>query len=522
MREIDLRIDHPSGIAEMLLRDDIDMGLVPVAIIPQMKEYHVNGDVCIGSDGPVASVCLFSEVPVGEIETVLLDYQSRTSVQLARILLEKYWKVKPDLIDGGKDFRDHIRGTTAGVVIGDRALGQRKLSPYVYDLGQAWKDMTGLPFVFAAWISNKELDPRFIERFNEANKMGLKHLEEVIKENPFEAFDLRQYFNQNLDYRLDDAKRKGMETFLHYLSNGQERVQSPVTGSYNTSLITGLEVSRIVDLYMKEQHLDVKKYFRGLSSIQLRKCNDTGYRFYYPMDTYGDDAFYQHLQQTGIYYLKEKWEYDKAAALIGENRRVLEIGSGAGDFMRKLNDASHTRLCGLELNTMQVEMARKEGLDVINETIEDFAFKNPGTFDVVVALQVLEHIPEVRPFILSSLEALKTGGQLIICVPHNNPYLYRHDLFHTLNLPPHHAGLWDRRSFASLPDHFPMRLGRVYIEPLSDYKKWYEVQLAHLKERRHPLWRLLSSVPAPVYKNFLRAMRYFMEGRNILVEFIKI
>src|ERR1700733_14352965 len=120
---IELTIDYPSRIASMLLRDEIDIGLVPVAIIPQMKEYHINGDFCIGSDGPVASVCLFSEEPMDRIEKVLLDYQSRTSVELARVLLKQYWKIAPELADGGEDFQDHIGGTTAGGGIGAPALG---------------------------------------------------------------------------------------------------------------------------------------------------------------------------------------------------------------------------------------------------------------------------------------------------------------------------------------------------------------------------------------------------------------
>ncbi|HXB06181.1 MAG TPA: methyltransferase domain-containing protein [Puia sp.] len=298
-------------------------------------------------------------------------------------------------------------------------------------------------------------------------------------------------------------------------------IKSPVTGSLNTSLIRELEVAKIVSLYRDEQQLDVSKYFRDLNVIQLRICNDTGYRFYYPMDIYGDDAFYQHLQKTGLYYLQEKWEYDKAISLIGEGKRVLEIGSGAGFFMQKLKAGRHKQLIGLELNTQQVEMAKINGLDVINEYIEDFSAKNAGSFDVVVALQVLEHVPEVRSFIDASLVALKPGGKLLFCVPYNNPYLYRYDLWHTLNLPPHHSGLWDKPAFRKLPDFFPMRLEQIYIEPLSDYKKYYQIQLSHLKEQGNPLHRLLSLVPAPIYKNALRGMRHMMEGRNILVEFIK-
>ena len=217
MQDISLVIDYPSRIADMLLNDEIDMGLVPVAVIPHMEDYYINGDVCIGSNGPVASVCLFSEVPIEKVEKVLLDYQSRTSVQLARILLKDYWKVSPQLIDGGSDFRDHIGGRTAGVVIGDRALEQRKISAYTYDLGEAWKDLTGLPFVFAAWVSNKPLDPLFIEKFNAANLQGLAQIDKVAAENPFPVFDLHEYFTKYLDYRLDDRKRRGLDKFLEYL-----------------------------------------------------------------------------------------------------------------------------------------------------------------------------------------------------------------------------------------------------------------------------------------------------------------
>jgi len=217
-KDIELVIDYPASIASMLLGDEIDMGLVPVAVIPLMREYYINGRYCIGSNGPVASVCLFSETPIERVERVLMDYQSRTSVQLAKILLKEYWKVDVEVIDAGKDFRDHIKGATAGVVIGDRALEQRRQSPYIYDLSEAWVAFTGLPFVFAAWISNKKLEPEFIERFDEANRQGILHLDEVVAENPYAVFDLRTYFTKHLDYRLDAAKRRGLDKFLSYLT----------------------------------------------------------------------------------------------------------------------------------------------------------------------------------------------------------------------------------------------------------------------------------------------------------------
>jgi chorismate dehydratase len=216
--ELILIEDYPSNVARMLVEGSIDVGLVPVAVIPQLKEYYINTDFCIGCNSPVASVALFSEVPVNEVKEVLLDYQSRTSVALAKVLMKEYWKIQPTLTDTRTDYRSQIKGTTAGVVIGDRALEQRKVSRYIYDLGEAWIDFTGLPFVFAAWVSNKPLPADFVERFNAANKEGLTHIEAVVAQNPYPVFSLYDYYTKHIDYRLDAAKRKGLELFLQKLA----------------------------------------------------------------------------------------------------------------------------------------------------------------------------------------------------------------------------------------------------------------------------------------------------------------
>ena len=215
--EAELVIDYPSKIAAMLLNDEIDVGLVPVAILPKMKEHYIISDYCIGSVGAVASVCLFSEVPLHEIKTVLLDYQSRTSVALLKVLIKEYWKIDVDFEDTSGDYQSKISGTTAGLVIGDRALQQRKVSPFIYDLGEEWEKFTGLPFVFAAWISNKKLDDNFIDEFNKANAFGLNRIEEVVKENPFPVFDLHTYYKECISFKLDENKKKGLELFLEKL-----------------------------------------------------------------------------------------------------------------------------------------------------------------------------------------------------------------------------------------------------------------------------------------------------------------
>lgn len=219
INEIELVEDYPAKIAQMLIDDEVDVGLIPVAAIPNLKEWHIVGDYCIGAVGPVSSVCLFSNVPIEEVTKVYLDYQSKTSVNLAKVLLKEFWKKDVKFIDAeGEDFRDKIHGTTAGVVIGDRALQQRKQSTYIYDLAEAWIQFTGLPFVFAAWISNKQLSQNFIAAFDGANGKGLLHLDEVIKENDFPYFDLKTYYTSSISYHLDAAKRKGLDLFLEKLN----------------------------------------------------------------------------------------------------------------------------------------------------------------------------------------------------------------------------------------------------------------------------------------------------------------
>jgi chorismate dehydratase len=216
--KVDLVINYPSKIASMLLENTIDVGLVPVTVIPEMKEYHIISDYCIGCDGEVASVCLFSEVPLNEIEKVLLDYQSLTSIDLLKILITQYWKINPVLEETTGEYQSKISGTTAALIIGDRALEQRKISSYIFDLGFEWKKFTGLPFVFAAWVSNKKLDADFITSFNETNSFGLNKIDRIVIDNLYSFFDLKDYYTKYIRYSLDDDKRKGLKVFLEKIS----------------------------------------------------------------------------------------------------------------------------------------------------------------------------------------------------------------------------------------------------------------------------------------------------------------
>jgi chorismate dehydratase len=217
---IELVAEYPAKLARMLKDNEIDVGLIPVAAIPELPSYHIIGDYCIGAENEIASVCLFSEVPMNEIKKVYLDYQSRSSVALLKWLMKEYWGINPEMIQAeDESYRQEIKGTTAGLVIGDRALEQRRISTFIYDLGSEWRAITGLPFVFAAWVSTKPLPDEFIQLFNEANEAGLHHIDEIVAATPFDTYDLKKYYTLHLSYHLDERKKQGMARFLQAISH---------------------------------------------------------------------------------------------------------------------------------------------------------------------------------------------------------------------------------------------------------------------------------------------------------------
>jgi len=218
---IDLIKSYPAQIAQDLLDDTIDIGLIPVAIMPLLSNPQIVSKYLIGTEGEVASVALFSQVPVEQIEKLYLDYQSRTSVQLAKLLLSKYWNKEVEFLIATEGYINKISGTTAGVIIGDRALASLNIFEHVYDLGLAWKAHTGLPFVFAAWVANKPIPSTFMKAFDIANEYGLKHLDEVIALIPAseQVYDLHKYYTENISYEFTPEKREGLEMFLKLIQS---------------------------------------------------------------------------------------------------------------------------------------------------------------------------------------------------------------------------------------------------------------------------------------------------------------
>jgi len=213
--EIDLSLDIPSVCAQKLLTGEADVVLTPVAIIPELGEAYLVSDYCIGSTGTVKTVCLFSEKPLAEIKRIYLDFHSRTSVALTRVLCGQYWHIRPEFIPATAGYEEKIGGDTAGLIIGDRTIGKHEHFPFAYDLGEAWMEWTGLPFVYAAWVSVRPLHPELVRRFNAALKTGLDHIPELTKILPtMPGFDVEKYFRENISYELDGPKWEALNRFL--------------------------------------------------------------------------------------------------------------------------------------------------------------------------------------------------------------------------------------------------------------------------------------------------------------------
>ncbi len=217
IKQIDLQEDIPSICAQKLLYQQVDVALVPVALLPKLNNYFIITNYCIGAVNLVDSVKLYSQVPITEIETILLDYQSKTSVTLVKVLCNELWKVKLNFKNANVGFEEDIANKTAAVIIGDRTFGLKNKYNFEYDLAKEWYNLTGLPFVFAAWVANKKLNTNFIEEFNSVLKYGVDNIDKAVNElnKDYDKDFILDYLKNKISYKLDENKILGLNLFLN-------------------------------------------------------------------------------------------------------------------------------------------------------------------------------------------------------------------------------------------------------------------------------------------------------------------
>ncbi len=230
LNDIDCQVDTPANCADQLMNGQADIGLVPVAMLPHIPQAKIISDFCIGCDGAVGTVALFSNQPIEKLTEIYLDYQSRSSVQLLKILVKEYWKLNPTYLESKPGFETTATANQGVLVIGDRAMDLEEKYQYKYDLGEAWKQHTNLPFVFAAWVSTKEVTDEFLDRFNASLAIGLDCIPTLIKSLDNRVhFSLTKYYKEYLSFDLTAEKFKALNIFLNKIGfQLEERMVRPL------------------------------------------------------------------------------------------------------------------------------------------------------------------------------------------------------------------------------------------------------------------------------------------------------
>lgn len=217
--QFDVRFDVPAKCAELLHEGRVDLGLIP-AIEYLRGDYLIVPGVSIASDGDVATVAVFSRLPIDQVQTLALDLSSRTSVALTRVLCAKRWGIAPRFTPAEPDLDAMLKRADAALVIGDPAfdIDPEKHGVAKFDLGGEWKALTGLPFVYAMWVGRPGVaSPRHCRALEAAKDAGLAHLPEIAKQVANGDASLEQralvYLRDNLKYGLGEAEQAGLRRF---------------------------------------------------------------------------------------------------------------------------------------------------------------------------------------------------------------------------------------------------------------------------------------------------------------------
>jgi chorismate dehydratase len=216
--ELDFQV--PSACADQLAAGKADIGIVPSFELTRQDLQIIPG-AGIACHGAVRSILLVSTRPAAKIRTLAADANSRTSVQLARVILERRYGALPDVTARPPDLDRMLRSADAALVIGDPALriDPARLPYHIYDLGDEWVLMTGLPMVFAVWAGRREVvTPEVAEAFRASLRYGREHMDEIVMmesaRREFAPELVRDYLTRHIVYELSDREYAGMKLFL--------------------------------------------------------------------------------------------------------------------------------------------------------------------------------------------------------------------------------------------------------------------------------------------------------------------
>ncbi|HOG19507.1 MAG TPA: menaquinone biosynthesis protein [Salinivirgaceae bacterium] len=212
-------LDFPAECARKIISGKTSIGLLPVGGLLSTQDYRIVTKYCIGADSHVRTVMLFSNTELSKVKNIILDYQSATSVLLARILVKHFWKlnVNFNLLTPDTNI-EQIPNDSAILIIGDRCFGLKNRYQYSTDLATEWNKFTGYPFAFAVWVANKNVSEDTAQVLEKSIEWGLNNLDDAIKTynktNSPNFQSIKKYLTDCIKYELTDERRKAIEKYL--------------------------------------------------------------------------------------------------------------------------------------------------------------------------------------------------------------------------------------------------------------------------------------------------------------------
>lgn len=293
-----------------------------------------------------------------------------------------------------------------------------------------------------------------------------------------------------------------------------ESILSPLTGK-PSSLTRRLPSAPIIAAYKEQFGYDASSLFVGIPEVGLYAC-DSGFRFYAPFSLSGPEALYRALEKFDWNYKEDKWEHHAALPFVKAGDRLLDVGCGEGNFLAK-GQAVGATVSGIELNKQAAGIARNRGISVHEEMLSPHVPQQ--LYDVVTSFQVLEHVTDPLKFVTDSVRVLRPGGTLIIGVPNDDGFL-RLDMHAVLNQPPHHMGLWNRKSLSSLVNLVDVNLLAFDVEPLAEHA-WYQsvIETTYLTKFQRRLFHRLGFAKA--FTAYVKDNAHTIAGHTIVAVYKK-
>jgi chorismate dehydratase len=221
-----VRYDLPSVCARILHEGQVDLGLIPSIEYLQAPDYRFVPGVGIGSFGAIASVALYTRMPVTDVRRIALDTSSKTSVALVKVLSTHRFGIAPEFVPHRPDLAAMLASCDAGLLIGDPAFDadHEPLGAAKIDLGVEWTAMTGLPFIYAAWTGRPgAITPDGVRALQDAQAAGVAAVDDIAEEYARGDARVRDraaaYLRDNVRYGLGEREAAGLQLFLDFAAD---------------------------------------------------------------------------------------------------------------------------------------------------------------------------------------------------------------------------------------------------------------------------------------------------------------